>query len=89
MKQPAELLIVCHATCFAYCDKSREENGDYITVARLFFSDLKLEINKPRSTLLPEIRKHAEKMQAKQGQPYPVSSSGQTITLGYALQGNR
>lgn len=84
-RKPAELFICCHATCIAYCDKSCEEHGDYVTIARLYYSDLRLEINKPRSTLLPEIRQHADTIISKRGEQYPVSAS-QFITLGYALK---
>lgn len=73
------------ATGLAFCDKSREVHGDYKKVAHLFFSDLRLEISDHRSTLLPEIEKQAYELRQKRGQPFQVSSAGQTVTLGYAM----
>lgn len=72
-------------TGISYADRSREEHGDYKKIAFLSFSDLRLEIYAPRSSLLPEIKRRAEALQAKRGEQFQTSTSGQTVTLGYAL----
>jgi hypothetical protein len=78
----AMLFIGVRCTCVCYCDKSKEEDGDYKTVARLFFDTLELEIYEPQSTLLPEIREHAAEIQARKGQEFQVSGRGQRVILG-------
>lgn len=85
MSKDPELFSCVMATGIAYCDKSREKNGDYVKVAHLFFDDLTLAIFKPRSKLLPEIKADAAKIQSRKGEQFQVSASGQTITLGHAL----
>ena len=68
------------ATCVAWYDQRT-----FQTIATLSYSDLKLEINKPRSQLIPEIQIEAQKLRALKGTKYQVSTSGQTIELGYNL----
>jgi hypothetical protein len=78
----ATLFIGIHSTCVCYCDKSKEEDGDFKTIARLFFDALELKIYEPQSTLLPKIREHAAEIQARKGQEFQVSGCGQTVILG-------
>lgn len=73
-------------TCFVYCDRAKEKNGDYLEVARLYFSTLTETIFEPNSPLLPLIKDDIERIKAMKGQAYQVSGAGQTITLGYALK---
>jgi hypothetical protein len=78
----ATLFIGIHSTCVCYCDKSKEEDGDFKTIARLFFDALELKIYEPQSILLPKIREHAAEIQARKGQEFQVSGCGQTVILG-------
>jgi hypothetical protein len=79
------LFIGTMATGISYADRSREKHGDYMTIARLPFSTLKLEWSPGRHSqaLRDLVAEHAAKIIAREGEEYPVSSSGQTITLGH------
>jgi hypothetical protein len=81
MKSP-KLFIGVFPTGLGYADSSREEDGDYVKVAFLPYSTLELEVYKPKSALLPEIREHAAGMQAKRGESFSVSTCGQSVVLG-------
>lgn len=80
------LFIANLATGIGYADTAREEHGDYKRIAILFYSDLRLEIDDPKSPLLAEVKAHAAKIQARQGEEYQTSQSGQTIQLGWKLK---
>lgn len=87
IKNASERLFVCKmSTGIFYADRQVEENGDYKRLASLMYSTLELDI---RKNIAPEfvelIKESAEKIQAMQGEQYQVSTSGQMITLGYAL----
>lgn len=75
-------------TGISYADKGRIEHGDYASLAFLRFDtlELKIEASCPEH-YEAEIRRDAAAIQARRGEEYQVSSSGQTITLGYRLQG--
>jgi hypothetical protein len=62
-----------------YCDSSREVNGDYKHVAFLPYDSLELAIKAPRSKLLPEIKKHASEMKAKEGQMFQIALHGNNM----------
>ena len=81
------LFIGIYPTGIVYADRHVIEDGDYRTLAKLDFSHLRLWIaaNVP-DELLDVIRADAHPIMHRRGQPYPLSSSGQTITLGYALK---
>jgi hypothetical protein len=66
----------------SYCDRTKEEHGDYKRVAFLSYATLELDVYAPRSPLLPRIQEHAAGLQARRGEEFQVSTSGQTITLG-------
>ena len=81
------LFVGVTATGVVYCDKSREENRDYLVIARVFFDTLILEwVNKETTpeNMLELIRVSATDLQSKRGQEYKISASGQSIILGYA-----
>jgi len=65
-----------------YADRAKEEHGDYKKIAFLPFRTLRLDVYAPKSPLLPLIRQDAARMQARRGQQFEVSASGQTVTLG-------
>lgn len=71
---------------FSYADRHQEKAGDYKRLAFLPYSTLKLEVYQDcPDCLLPFITEHATDIQSKKGQEQDLSTSGQTITLGYAL----
>lgn len=76
------LFVAVHATCLAYCDISREVNGDYLCVARLPYKSLELEVLEPKHDLLPEIKADAARLIARRGDKFEVSTSGQYVVLG-------
>lgn len=73
-------------TGISYADRTREERGDYKKLAHLFFSDLRLDVASDCPADLREwIETDAATIQAKRGERYQVSTSGQYVTLGYDL----
>lgn len=73
-------------TGIAYSDKTREVDGDYAKLAHLRFSDLELNLYPGCSAAMAEfIKANAAEIQAKAGEEFRISSSGQTITLGHTL----
>lgn len=74
------------ATGIIYCDREQIEAGDYLRVGLLPFSTLKPEIDRRCPDDLRErILADMEKIQARRGEDYQVSTSGQTVRLGWAL----
>lgn len=76
------------ATGISYVDRSREVDGDYVKIAFLPFDDLNLTFNS-RAKISPEQRaevlRAAGEIIARRGEAYEVSTSGQTVVLGYKL----
>lgn len=68
----------------SYADRKREKHGDYMKLATLPFRSLVLEWsgNPMPAAVRTAIEKHARSIQKRRGEQYPVSSSGQTVTLG-------
>lgn len=81
----ARLFSGVYPTGIVYADKLRERSGDYMRVAFLPFDTLELEW--APGTHPPGLRKlikaDAAAIIARRGQAYPVSASGQTVTLGF------
>jgi hypothetical protein len=79
------LFIGVMPTGFSYADKQRERHGDYMSIARLPFSTLELEWSPgPHPAELRKlVEQHAAGIVKRRGQEYQVSTSGQTVTLGY------
>lgn len=75
-----------YPTGIVYADRARERGGDYERVAFLPFATLSLEVarGQEKHPLLPLIREDAARLQARRGQRYQVSSSGQYVVLGHA-----
>lgn len=83
---PNRLFVAAYPAGMVYADRQREEAGDYKKVAFLPFSTLELEIYVDcPSELIEEIREHASTLQARAGEQYQISTSGQSITLGYSI----
>ena len=90
MKLDDRILLATLATGIGYADRTREEHGDWKRLAILFFSDLRADIEPDcPADLESQIRSHMATIQARRGELYQVSTSGQTITLGHALEGAR
>lgn len=71
-------------TGISYADRSRERNGDYLTLARLPFRTLELEWTGATcpDDLRAAIEADAKRMQARRGEEFQVSTAGQTVLLG-------
>lgn len=79
------LFIAVFPTGIGYADRKRERHGDYMQLAFLPFSSLELEWAKNTTVpanLRAAILKDAAKIQAKRGEQFSVSASGQTVKLG-------
>jgi hypothetical protein len=83
---PLRVFAGIFPTGISYADRQREEGGDYARLAFFTFRTLELEFSPgcPRE-LQAKIVAHAEKIKARRGEQYEVSTSGQAITLGYGL----
>ena len=80
------IFVATMATGIGYADRTQEEHGDWKRLGHLFYSDLRAEIAEDcPSELEEEIRAHMAQIQARKGEQYQISTSGQTITLGHAL----
>ena len=76
------LFIGVHSTGLAYCDKSITVDGDYAKVAFLPFDTLVLKEYRKRSSVLPDVRKHAESMVARRGQLLAISATARRDSDG-------
>jgi hypothetical protein len=72
-----------YPTGIFYADKRREVNGDYMTIGRIFYSDLswKISDNCP-ADIRSLVQADIDRILSMKGQEYQVSSCGQTVTLG-------
>lgn len=86
-KTPASkhLFSGVYPTGILYADKRLERDGDYLRIAFLPFSTLELEWapGEPAADLRKIVEADAARIIARRGQEYPVSASGQTVTLGF------
>lgn len=74
-------------TGISYADRGREQGGDYAPLAFLYLATLELKFEEDCPAAFREVITHdAAKIQARRGQQYQVSTSGQMITLGYAIK---
>lgn len=79
------LFIGCLGVGISYADRHREKHGDYARLAFLSLGTLELTVEDDcPAELRAEIESHAATIQAKRGEQYQVSTSGQTVTLGFA-----
>ena len=90
MKLDDRIFVATLATGIGYADRTHEEHRDWKRLAILFFSDLRADIEPDcPADLEDQIRAHMATIQERRGEPYQISTSGQTITLGHALEGAR
>ena len=70
-----------------YADRLVDDGGDYKRLGFLPFANLVLQLESDCPPDLAErIRTDAGRIQALKGEQYQISTSGQTITLGYKLE---
>lgn len=86
----ALLFIGVYPAGIVYADRGREEHGDYKRIAFLDYATLtfqpeKLSGSEVDRELLRLAREHAATVQAKRGELYQISSTGQTVLLGSDL----
>lgn len=81
------LFVGIHHTGIVYADKEVEQDGDYKKLAFLSFDTLELQLEEDcPENLQKEIEKDVCYLQREKGKEFPISGSGQTVTLGFALQ---
>lgn len=77
------LFIGVYPTGLVYADRERERHGDYVRCGFLSYRSLALELERDCPAVLrDEIVRHAQGIQARRGEEFEVSSSGQTVLLG-------
>lgn len=76
------LFIATCSTGLSYCDKSVTVKGDYALVAFLPYDTLVLKEYRKRSSVLADIRKHAESMVARRGQLFATSTTARRDATG-------
>ena len=77
------LFIGVYPCGLSYADRSREVGGDWLRLAFLSFRTLELKWSADVPVeLRAAILSDAATVQARRGQPYQVSTSGQTVMLG-------
>ena len=77
----SSLFVGCFPTGLVYCDRQIEVNGDYKRIAYLNYGTLKLEIDDPKSPLLPLVQEDAARMQARRGELFAIAGN-MSVTLG-------
>lgn len=82
------IFVGIFATGIGYADREREKHGDYARLAILFFSDLRAEFDDDcPADLRTQIEADMARYQARAGDTFQVTTSGQTIVLGHNLRG--
>ena len=78
----SDLLICTHATCYSYCDTTREKSGDYLEIGRIYFSPLRMEIF-DKSDKYKAVHKlmETELLNLSKVDSIQVSASGQTTAI--------
>ena len=77
------LFIGIYPAGIVYADCRREEHGDYRRVGFLSYRTLKLDLVKDCPVeLTRRIKRHAAGVQARKGEKFQTSASGQYVILG-------
>lgn len=86
--KPERLFVAVMPGGLSYCDRTREEHGDYLKLAFLSYLTLRLTFTPAGSAapkpLYDEIKAHALTMQRRRGEQFQISATGQTVLLGSA-----
>ncbi|RTL35829.1 MAG: hypothetical protein EKK53_23825 [Burkholderiales bacterium] len=79
------LFIGVYPAGLVYADRLREVGGDYARLAFLPYDTLDLQLSADcPAELRQAVSAHADRMRAKRGQAFQVSTCGQTVILGKA-----
>jgi len=79
------LFIGVYPAGLVYADRFREVEGDYARLAFLPYDTLDLQVSADcPAELCQPVSDHADRMRAKRGQAFQVSTCGQTVILGKA-----
>jgi hypothetical protein len=79
---PEWLFCGTFPNCYSYADTQREENGDYKTIARIYFNRLELKIfstDAKYKNVIPLIKKEFEHLKGMD--KIQISATGQTISI--------
>ncbi len=83
---PDRLFSGVYPTGTVYADRTVEKDGDYKRLAFFSFSNHNLEIEDDcPEELKDRIIRDAASIQIRRGEQFPISTAGQYIELGYAL----
>ena len=86
MNHENRLFIGKYPEGIVYADRHREVAGDYKRLAFLSYRTLELKLEPIRNKeLRAMVMEHARTLQTRKGEQFQVSSSGQSITLGWGL----
>jgi len=86
VEQPEDALFCCCMPCgFTWCDRTKEQHGDYKRIAFLPYDTMRLEIHSPRNFLISRVKEDAARLIALIGTPYAVAGNS-TIILGYGIK---
>lgn len=82
------LFVAAFPGGLSYADRSVEVDGDFKQLAFLPYHTLELQwrVANPPADLRAEIESSAAEMQARSGESFEVSTSGQTVLLGSAIE---
>lgn len=79
------LFIGVYPAGLVYADRFREAGGDYARLAFLPYDTLDLQVSPDcPDELRQAVSAHADRMRARRGQAFQVSTCGQTVILGKA-----
>ena len=79
------LFIGVYPAVLVYADRFREAGGDYARLAFLPYDTLDLQVSDDcPAELRKAVSDHADRMRAKRGQAFQVSTCGQAVILGKA-----
>ena len=79
------LFIGVYPAGLVYADRLREVGGDYARLAFLPYDTLDLQVSADcPAELRQAVIAHADRMRAKRGEAFQVSTCGQTVILGKA-----
>jgi hypothetical protein len=77
------LFIGVYPAGIVYADRHHEVAGDYVRLGFLSYATLELEVKAHcPPDLHAQIKDHAATLQARRGELYQTSQSGQTVKLG-------
>lgn len=83
LREEPRLFIGLYPAGIVYADSWVEVHGDYAKLAFLSYERLVLDVEpRCKGALLKEVLEHSASIQARAGEQFVVSGSGQTVLLG-------